>query len=267
MKHPLIISQLYIYPIKSLGGFSLQRSKVLPKGLEYDRRWMLIDDRHEFLTQRTLPIMALFRTSFSHDGKNIDVFYKGDKIQIPLEMKGSTLKAKVWGDEVEVIPAEEETNKWFSKNIGFSCRLVAFPEENTRPVDPDYAFAPDNKTSLSDGYPVLIMGQSSLDDLNARLEDRVGVDRFRPNIVFEGGIPYEEDTLKRFMIGSVAMEGVKPCGRCVMTTIDQQTGAGGKEPLATLSTYRKVGNKVLFGQNVIPVSEGFISVGDEIFTV
>lgn len=260
----LFVSGIFIYPIKSLGGISLRQSKILPKGLVYDRRWMLIDDQGQFLTQRKFPVMALFKTFFSEDGQHIQLQFENEQMLVPFDTSGNTFKANVWDDEVEVIEVGQSISAWFSRHMGFSCRLVAFPEAKPRPVDPDYAIEANNQTSLSDGYPILIIGQASLDDLNGRLAERVGIERFRPNIVFEGGRPFEEDTWKRFSIGKLAMAGVKLCARCVMTTIDQQTGTVGKEPLATLSTYRKVGNKVLFGQNVIPLQVGLISVGDEI---
>jgi uncharacterized protein len=258
------VSQLFIYPVKSLGGISLQQSKVLAKGLAYDRRWMLIDEQGNFLTQRKLPVMALFKTSFSDDGQHIQVQFENEQLLIPFTISGNTFKAQVWDDEVDVVEVNQSISAWFSRYMGFTCRLVAFPEDKPRPVDPDYAIDTKSQTSLSDGYPLLIIGQASLDDLNGRLAERVGMERFRPNIVFDGGAPYEEEGWKRFRIGSLEMAGVKPCARCVMTTIDQQTGTVGKEPLAALSVYRRVGNKVLFGQNVIPLNEGMIRVGDEI---
>jgi uncharacterized protein YcbX len=177
---------------------------------------------------------------------------------------GHVFKAVIWNDVVEVTEPDRALSQWFSGKLGITCKLVAFPEENPRPVDPDFAINSADQTSLSDAYPILIIGQPTLHDLNARLEEPVPMNRFRPNIVFTGGLPYEEDKWKNFSIGGVAMAGVKPCARCMVTTIDQQTGVAGKEPLATLSNYRKVGNKVLFGQNVIPLESGVIRVGDEI---
>ncbi len=258
----LVVSQLFIYPIKSLGGIEVSNTMVLPKGLQYDRRWMLIAEDNRFLTQRDHPEMAFIKTSF--DNESILIHYNGSSFTLPYQPKGDDLVADVWDDTVDVKEVDESLSNWFSLVLNRSCKLVAFPEENTRRVDPDYAIQSDNQTSLSDGYPILIIGQSSLDDLNGRLESPVSIDRFRPNIVFTGGTPYEEDEWNIFTIGDGEMVGVKPCARCVITTIDQQTGKQGKEPLATLSSYRKVGNKVLFGQNVIPLNTGLIRVGDKI---
>lgn len=260
-----IVSQLFIYPIKSLGGIEVTSAKVFAKGLEFDRRWMLVDAGKKFMTQRLIPEMALFKTSFLNDDKGqIVIAFNGDTLTLPSLNTGAFFSAQIWEDAVEVQEVDKEVSEWFTMQLGRPCSLVAFPEQNTRPVDADYAISSTDQTSLSDGYPILMIGQSSLDELNSRLGNPMPVNRFRPNIVFTGGVPFAEDNFRQFAINKVAMAGVKPCARCVMTTIDQQTGTVGKEPLATLSTYRKIGNKVLFGQNVIPLNEGMIRVGDEI---
>jgi uncharacterized protein YcbX len=154
-------------------------------------------------------------------------------------------------------------SEWFSKNIGMRVRLVAFPEGNERPVDKRYAVGND-QVSLADAYPLLLIGQSSLDDLNQRLNSPVPMNRFRPSVVFTGGEPFEEDEWGKFTLGNLNFAGVKPCKRCILITIDQDTGVKGAEPLATLSKYRKKDNGVYFGQNVIPTELGKISIGDEI---
>jgi uncharacterized protein len=256
------VSALYIYPVKSLGGIALNSAHVLPKGLQYDRRWMLVDENNQFLTQRVHAGMALFKTAMHEDGIVVRYRDKGDII-IPFQSSGELLRATVWNDEVLVQEVSKAHNEWFSAMLGIKCKLVQFPENHERKVDPDYALDND-ETSLSDGYPVLLIGQASLDDLNSRLEQEVSINRFRPNIVVEGSVPFEEDTWKKFSIGHAKFAGVKPCARCVMTTVDQETGAKGEEPLRTLSTYRKTGNKVMFGQNLLVVQPGVINVGDEI---
>jgi uncharacterized protein YcbX len=256
------VSALYIYPVKSLGGIALNSAHVLPKGLQYDRRWMLVDENNQFLTQRVHAGMALFKTAMLEDGILVRYREEGEII-IPFQSSGDLLQAIVWNDEVQVQEVSTEHNKWFSAWLGMQCKLVQFPESHVRKVDPDYAINND-QTSLSDGYPVLVIGQASLDDLNGRLEQAVSINRFRPNIVVEGSVPFEEDNWKMFSIGQAKFAGVKPCARCVMTTVDQETAAKGEEPLRTLSTYRKTGNKVMFGQNLLVVQPGRISVGDEI---
>jgi uncharacterized protein len=264
----LRLSEIWIYPIKSLGGIRLKSAKVFEKGLQYDRRWMLVDENGGFLTQRVLPQMSLFKLSIEND--EIVVTKKQPAIQpdtIRLKVnsvaEGKTLQVKIWDDEVTAIEVKTELSEWFSQQMGFACKLVSFPEKNPRPVDASYKVNDEN-VSLADAYPFLIIGQSSLDDLNTRLQMPVPMNRFRPNFVFTGGDAYEEDTWRNFKIGNNRFIGVKPCGRCVLTTVNQDTAEKGIEPLFTLSTYRKQNNKVNFGQNLVAVDHSQISEGDTI---
>ncbi len=238
-----ILSEIWIYPVKSLGGIRLSTANVMEKGLQYDRRWMLVDENGKFLTQRTTPKMALF--ALKSEGNGFWVTYGDDAVLLPTEdlSSGKIIKAQVWGDSVEVLEANMAINAWFSERLEMSCRLVSFPEENPRLIDPHFRIAKES-VSLADGYPMLIIGQASLDDLNKRLETPVPTNRFRPNLVFTEGEPYEEDAWKEFSVGTNRFMGVKPCARCVLTTVDQATGVKGREPLLTLSRYRKQGDKI-----------------------
>ena len=263
----LKISHLFIYPIKSLGGIELTSSVVEERGLQYDRRWMLIDEQNRFITQREHSQLALFRTAISSD--HLEVFHLSDplnRILIPLQYdQHQRFDVTVWDDVCPAVAVSIEADQWFSQRLHQSVRLVYMPENSRREIDPDYAFQQEI-TSFSDGYPILLLGQASLDDLNTKLKDPIGMDRFRPNIVFTGGEAFCEDAMQSITIGDVKMMGVKNCARCIMTTTDQQTGERSSEPLATLSTYRKRNNKIYFGQNVIPVSSGIIRVGDAILS-
>jgi uncharacterized protein len=260
---PLTLSEIWIYPIKSLGGIRLRKSEVKPKGLLYDRRWMLIDDAGIFITQRAHSIMAFFKLSLA--GDQFTVNFKGDYIHLPADAPLSQvpITATIWDDTIEVHEVLGEYSLWFSQRLGMNCRLVYFPEDNQRLVDEKYRLE-NNSVSLADGYPFLIIGQSSLDDLNARLENPVPMNRFRPNFVFTGGKPYEEDQWKNFTIGKNRFVGVKPCGRCGLPTVNQETGERGTEPLATLTTYRRMNNKVYFGQNLLAIDCYEIHEGDKI---
>jgi uncharacterized protein len=259
----LALTEIWTYPIKSLGGIQLERAKIFEKGLELDRRWMLIDETNTFLTQRVFPSMALFKLSRVSDSLHIK--FKDDFINFNINTKppGKGLKAKIWNDDVDVVEADEHLSSWFSEKLQLKCRLVAFPENNPRVVDPDYKVN-DGHVSLADAYPFLIIGQSSLDNLNTRLDTPVPMNRFRPNFVFTGGQPFEEDSWRQFAIGKNRFVGIKPCARCVLTTVNQDTAEKGIEPLYTLSTFRKKGSKVLFGQNLIALDHGEVSVGDKI---
>jgi uncharacterized protein YcbX len=259
----LRVAELWIYPVKSLGGIAISQAKVLAKGFEYDRRWMLIDAQHQFITQRVHHQLALIK--LWQDAAGFMLHYGSLQMLLPLHQhKSEPIDASIWNDTVEVFEVSDTHSAWFSEILQMPCKLVFFPDDKPRPVDADFALN-DDQVSLADGYPILIIGQASLHDLNSRLKTPVPMNRFRPNIVFEGGQAFEEDDWKRFTIGDTSFAGVKPCARCVVTTVDQETGAKGVEPLATLSKYRKYGNKVLFGQNVLPLSHGnFISIGNEI---
>lgn len=261
----LIISDLYIYPIKSLGGIRLESSKVDDRGLEYDRRWVLIDDQNRFLTQRELPELVFFSTKIV--GQELIVFDKRNPLDIVslnlLPQTGIKVAVQIWDDICESIVLEDTVNHWFSTKLGRNTRLAYMPSATKRLVDTNYA-SDGEVTGFSDGYPILIIGEASLADLNERLELPVNMDRFRPNIVFTGGSAYEEDEMVDIEINGVNMKGVKLCARCVMTTTDQQTALRSKEPLYTLATYRKKNNKIYFGQNLLTKSKGTIHVGDHI---
>jgi uncharacterized protein YcbX len=235
----------------------------MPKGLRHDRRWMLIDEAGIFITQRVHSKMAFFKLSLS--GEQFTVNFKGDCIHLPARAPVSQvpITAIVWKDTIEVYEVLGEYSRWFSQRLGINCRLVHFPEENQRLVDEKYRIENDS-VSLADGYPFLIIGQSSLDDLNTRLENPVSMNRFRPNLVFTGGTPFEEDRWRDFAIGKNRFIGVKPCGRCVLITVNQETAERGAEPLATLTTYRRMNNKIYFGQNLLAIDFYEIHEGDKI---
>jgi uncharacterized protein YcbX len=260
----LVVSELYIYPVKSLGGISLLSSAVTSRGLQYDRRWMLVDENNNFLTQREHPIMALLKTAL--ENKSIIIFHSKDKqdfIKLPLSpAPAPTIFVNVWEDTCEAQPAADEVNEWFSRKLAIKCRAVYMPETSNRKIDPDYSINENDVTSFSDGYPLLLIGQASLDDLNSRLTSPLPMNRFRPNIVFTGGLPFQEDSMGSFKVNDMQFYGVKLCGRCVVTTTNQDTAERGKEPLKTLATYRTINNKVCFGQNIIGEGNGDIRVGD-----
>jgi uncharacterized protein len=262
----LTLSEIWIYPIKSLGGIRLVSAQVMPKGLLYDRRWMLIDQAGVFITQRIHSDMAFFKLSLS-DNEFI-IKFKDDYIHLPVNAPVSEVPvhATIWDDTVEVYEVSGEYSRWFSQRLGIDCRLVYFPEENKRLVDEKYRLQND-QVSLADGYPFLIIGQRSLDDLNSRLKNPVPMNRFRPNFVFTEGEPYEEDNWRNFTIGNNRFAGVKPCSRCVLTTVNQETGERGVEPLATLTSYRKINNKIYFGQNLLAKDYNEIHEGDKIKVV
>jgi uncharacterized protein YcbX len=206
--------------------------------------------------------MALFKLSI--DKEKITVKHLDNHLTLSLENHSLShpLQVNIWDDTVSAYEVTALASQWFSDLLGVKCKLVYFPEENTRPVNPKYKIN-DEQVSLADAYPFLIIGQSTLEDLNERLANPLLINRFRPNFVFTGGKPYEEDGWRNFAIGSVRFVGVKLCDRCVVTTVNQDTAEKGIEPLKTLATYRKRDNKIYFGQNLVTLDpHQSVSVGD-----
>ncbi|WP_346238261.1 MOSC domain-containing protein [Niabella insulamsoli] len=257
------ISDLYIYPVKSLSGIRLEQAKLTDRGFQYDRRFVLIDENNRFLSQRELPKMTLLQPVIS--GDKLFIFEKrnaGDVFELPLQPdSGKECPVQMFKDVSRGVLVDEAADRWFSKKLGVACRLVYMPDEVRRPVDADFAINGDI-AGFSDGYPLLMIGQASLNDLNSRLEWPVPMNRFRPNLVVSGAAPFEEDTMKAFTINGVSFYAVKSCARCVITTIDQESGHQGREPLKTLSTYRNLEKRICFGQNVLFNGSGEIKVGD-----
>jgi uncharacterized protein YcbX len=264
----LTLSEIWIYPIKSLGGIRLERARVMGKGLQFDRRWMLIDEDGVALTQRVHPVMALFNVTIESD--EIFVGYRKNATTLstihfstitPVSDKWIT--ARIWNDQVQVLEVNRRVSSWFSRHLNVPCKLVLFPEKKPRPVDPRYSIKHE-QVALADAYPFLIIGQTSLDDLNARLNEPIPMNRFRPNFVFTGGAAFAEDLWKDISIGNIRFVAVKKCERCAIPTINQDTAEKAVEPLRTLTTYRKIDNKVVFGQNLIGLDEGEVSIGDAV---
>lgn len=264
------LTSIHIYPIKSLAGISLNEAVVHPRGLQYDRRWMLVDETGRFVSQREVAEMALLGTAL--EGPFLTIFSKKNpalRLQIPLEPEVAAMPeipVQIWDDHCLARLYAPETNQWFSNQLGRNVRLVYMAGSTVRMADSQYA--PENMpVSFADGYPFLLIGQASLDGLNSRLEQALPMNRFRPNFVVTSGTPHEEDQWRDFRIGNQAFRGVKPCARCIVPTTDQDTALRSEEPLKNLATYRKEGRKILFGQNVIwlGTGEGRVQVGDVLF--
>jgi uncharacterized protein YcbX len=259
----LKLSEIWIYPVKSLGGIRLTQSKVFEKGLPHDRRWMLVDENNIFMTQRALPQMALFKLALSTD--HLTVTFNGDRIDIPFIPPANhpAEQVVIWDDTVTAQEVDPSISEWFSNHLHKKCKLMFFPEENSRPVDPKYKVN-DEHVSLADAYPFLIIGETALSQLNEKLDIAIGMDRFRPNFVFSGGDAHEEDTWRDFTIGKNRFVGVKPCARCAVPTINQETAVKGVEPTRTLAKYRARNNKIYFGQNAVAQDHTEIKIGDVI---
>ena len=265
MNPTLSVQDIFIYPIKSLQGIRVESAKVLERGFQYDRRWMLVDRAGLFLTQRTHPQMALMKVDLKDDHLIVSSPLAQDNpLKIPFDLQlDSQIEVEIWDDRLLANLVDPTIDQWFSKFLGMDCQLVRMPESGQRKVSPKYAIN-EESVSFADGMPYLIVGQESLHHLNSKLTQPVPMNRFRPNIVFSGGESFEEDNWKNIKIGEVDFSVVKPCARCVMITVDQESGLTSKEPLKTLSSYRTLNNKVYFGQNALSLQEGQIRIGDSI---
>lgn len=261
----LYISEIYIYPVKSLGGISLSQAQVQSTGLQYDRQWMLVNGQGVFLSQRTLAQMALLQVGLFNDA--LLVSHKKLSIQplhIPFALNAQNKVAvSVWDDVCTAIEVSADANRWFSEVLGITARLVCMPATESRFVDKNYA-TENEIVGFADAFPFLMIGQSSLNDLNNRLLTPVSADRFRPNFVFTGGAPFCEDSFDTFRVGDITFKAVKPCARCAVTTVNQEDASKGQEPLKTLATYRTQNSKVMFGQNLLQVNFGRIKTGDKV---
>jgi len=258
------LTEINIYPVKSLGGISLQSSPVEKRGLKYDRRWMVVDESNQFITQRKYPQMSLLQPEIKENLHIIN--HKQNKfapLTVPLTpYNEEEINVQVWKDNVPAIKYSNDVNAWFAEAIGIKCKFVYMPDTTRRKVNRQYA---DNQlVSFADSCPFLIIGERSLADLNSRLKDPLPMNRFRPNFVFSEGKPFDEDKWKRFRIGDVEFRTVKPCARCVVTTVNQETSKKIDEPLYTLSQFRKVNGKVMFGMNLVCEGSGNLNIGDQI---
>ena len=261
----MTISEIFIYPIKSLAGISLPEAKLSDRGLQYDRRWMLIDQNGRFISQRKFPKMALLQPEIN--GEKVIVRHKSEGIDpLIFSTKPETdtfITGTVWGDACLTQRVSDQADAWFSDVLQTDCLLVFMPNQSRRPVAEKHAVNREI-TSLSDGVPHLIIGKSSLDSLNSSLDVPVPMDRFRTNFVFTGGPPYIEDGWKKITIGKVIFHLVTQRGRCTMTNVNQDSGVMGREPFLTLSKTRNTGEKVIFGMGMVHEGEGDIKIGDPI---
>ena len=258
-KSGLTLEALYRYPVKSLGGESFEALDVVAWGAVYERNWMVVVEQGGFLSQRKLPRMSLVAASVDAAGI-LRLNTPGMPELVLAACAGGPLDVMVWGDSVRAEAAGPEADDWLSRFLGVPCRLVCFAQDTVRRVDPAFSSATD-QVGFADGFPFLLISQASLDDLNRRLAQPVPMLRFRPNLVVAGCEAFAEDGWQRIRIGELEFRVAKPCSRCIVPTIDPLTAQRGAEPLRTLNTYRKRGNKVYFGQNLIHEAAGRLAVG------
>jgi hypothetical protein len=259
----ITLSALYVYPVKSLRGIALDSAEVDARGIRHDRRFMVVDARGRFLTQRELPRMA--RVAVRLEAPHLLLDADGQAtLRVPLEPRArDRWRVRVWSSRVEAVPVGPEADRWLSRALGTHCHLVHMPQGARRLADPRYARGR-QLVSFADAFPFLLASAASLEDLNRRLQTPVVMRRFRPNLVVRGAPPFAEDGWREIAIGSLSFRVVKPCSRCAVTTVDPDTGERGTEPLRTLAAYRKRAGKVYFAQNLVHAGPGELRVGDAV---
>jgi MOSC domain-containing protein len=256
----MMVTNLFEYLVKGLLGNKTCCATVNRRGLAMDRRWMLIDNKGDFLSQRQLPKLTHFIPEFQ-DHLTIRHLTSDETWTIKKAEFVEERKVVVWGQECTAHGSKGDMDKWLSGHLNTEVHLVYMQDDDIRPIK---SSENEDIVSFADAYPVLLATQASLDDLNSRLDEAVNINRFRPNILVDGEMPFAEDNWQRIKIGPVIFKVVKRCARCHVININQQTGMAGKEPLKTLSTYRKDGNKVNFAVNLIPENTGIIHEEDEV---
>ncbi|MBX2868050.1 MAG: MOSC domain-containing protein [Acidiferrobacterales bacterium] len=263
----ITVTGLHLYPVKSLGSISLEKATVLRSGIQHDRSWMAVKPDGTFLTQRTHPQMALIECAIVNNQLVLQSFGM-EAMTVPLSSADMPkLKTQVWGDDVNALDSGNETAEWLSQALDEPSRLVVFPASETRHCDPSIAKTTDH-TKFADAYPLLVISEESLQDLNARLTEPVEMLRFRPNIVVRGCNPFDEDLWGGMEINGITFRMLDRCARCSVPTIDPTLGVlAGPEPIHTLNTYRQVDDEVYFGVNASSDGEGEISVGDAVTVV
>lgn len=275
-----ILTELNLYPIKSCAGISLREATLTAAGLMseqiYDREWMIVDENGDALTQREYPKMALIEPRIKAD--TLELRAPGMlRLEVPLGLPDpqdeKRIRVQVWDDQVDAYDCDDTTALWFSNALGVKCRLVRFHPDATRYSSKKWTNDVEVPVLFSDGYPMLVIGTGSLEDLNEKLvaqgRSAIPMNRFRPNLVFSDIAPFEEDLAEVYQFAAAALKPVKPCPRCPLPSVDQATGEFGPDPLDILGTYRanpKVDGSITFGMNAVTLSgEGTVlRVGQQV---
>lgn len=269
---PITLSSLHVYPVKGLKGIDLAEARATERGLEHDRRWMVVDPEGEFFTQRTRPKMATIWTDLVAGGLELSAPEAGSVLVPYVPAPAPSMRVRVWNTVCDAVPASAEADAFLSDCLGTACRLVYMPDSTRRVSNPEFAGDANRLVGFADGYAYLVANAASLDDLNARLALKghppLPMNRFRPNLVVSGAAPYAEDRWGEIRLGEAILRAAKPCGRCEVTTTDQSTGEVlGPEPLLTLGAYRNSEQfGVLFGLNLVTVRTGRVRVGEVLET-
>ncbi|MGO9831040.1 MAG: MOSC domain-containing protein [Myxococcaceae bacterium] len=259
----ITVAALNVYPVKSCRGIPLGAATLDRWGLQHDRNWMVVDRDGRFVSQRTQPRLALVEPNLGPERLTLRAPAM-PTLELPVSGRaGPQRSVSVWNDTCLALDQGDAAAAWFAQYLGLPHRLVRIGAGYERAVA-EASYPAGAEVAFADGFPLLVLSLASLQALNARLAEPVLMNRFRPNLVVQGCEEFAEDGWKRFRIGDVTFQVATACQRCAITTVDQATGATGKEPLATLATFRRSGDGVIFGRNVVHQGGGTIRVGDPV---
>lgn len=254
----------FVYPVKSMRGIEVSTLTLDAQGVVGDRRWMVVDAKDQFLTQRATPALARIQPTLIAEGLRLED--EGGRVEVPMPpLTALRRRVTVWRDTVDALDAGDEVAAWLSTRLGAGVRLVAFAPDVRREVDVTYAR--DAQTTFTDAYPALIVNEASLDALNAKLERAIPMNRFRPNLVVRAESAWVEDGWRKLKVDGLAFDSVKPCARCVAITTDQHSGArpDGSAPLTVLNDLHGLpGKGAIFGMNLVHRALGSLRVGGEV---
>ncbi|TZF88239.1 MOSC domain-containing protein [Cognatilysobacter lacus] len=258
------VASLHLYPLKSCAQLDTASLEITPRGPAGDRRWLVVDGDHRFMTARQHARLVGIRAVPAAGGLRLDA---GDlpTLHVPVPAHAPRRRVTIWRDSVDVPDAGDAAAHWLTRYLGTTARLVHMDDAARRAVDPAFA-APGDEVAFADAYPLMVISQAALDGLNARLPTPVSMTRFRPNVVIADSAPHAEDTWSRVRIGDIEFDAVKACTRCVFTTVEPATMTRDPdgEPLRTLTGYRRTPAGVTFGMNLIPRGTGTLRMGDPV---
>ena len=254
----LELTRLFIYPLKSARGIEVASANVMERGLEHDRRFMLVDPDGNLVTARQQAKLLTVSTRLESEHLILNA-PKMSELRVPLQPEGPERQVRVWADWMLALDVGPEAGKWFSDLFTSSLSLVWMPDRSERQMNPD--FGP-SRLSFADGNPLHLIQESSLSDLETRVGMPLGVERFRPNLVVSGKPAYSEDGWSKLHLGSLEFKVHEACARCMMLNLEPESGSIGLEPLRTLAAYRRQGKKVLFGQHLHALNLDELRVGE-----
>jgi len=258
-----VLSALFIYPVKSTRGIALTRAEIATTGFKWDRRWMIVDEKGLFITQRTHADLARVVPEITREALVLRAPGLPD-LFVPFDGEGAPLTVKIWDFVGEALEEGREAHAWLSQFLGEPVRLVKVSPRVTRIANPRFAYTEPAPINFPDGYPFLVCNAASLRDLNNRLPQPMRMECFRPNLVVEGLDPWAEDEIETLAFQGATLRFVKPCTRCAIPSRDFETGENSVNPLPVLRKFRwsKALSGVLFGENAtLTAGAGELTVG------